>query len=316
MEKYPQMKTQLEQTLQALEGVTQEELEWKPVQHEKVRTIGDMMRHIVQAEDTFINRFIMGQDVQPRTPQTNPTTESLMNDFKSLRGRTMSLWEWHLVEGLPRVLNAFPPELSVKAVQQLERLGVEVRTGTPVTAVDSEGVVAGVRIPAATVIWAAGVAASPLGSFLGVPLDRNGRVVVEPDLTVPGRPDVFVIGDLALYTHQGGAPLPGVSPVAMQEGRAVARTIADRLAGRPARPFRYLDKGTMAVVGRSAAVAEVFGVKLAGLPAWLAWCFLHIFYLIGFRNRFVVMFEWAWSYFSSQRGARLITGDIEHPRSR
>ena len=165
-------------------------------------------------------------------------------------------------------------------------------------------------------LWAAGVAASPIGTFLGVPLDRNGRVVVEPDLTIPGRPEIFVIGDLALFTHQGGRPLPGVSPVAMQQGRHVARSIRRRLAGDSAEPFHYFDKGSMAVVGRSAAVAEVFGLKLKGLPAWLAWCFVHIFYLIGFRNRFIVMFEWAWSYVSYQRGARLITGDLENPRPR
>ncbi len=237
----------------------------------------------------------------------------LVDDFRHIDPRAARVV---LLEAGKRILPTYTPASSESARRELERLGVEVRTGTPVTAVDAEGVVAGERIPAATVIWAAGVAASPLGSFLGVPLDRNGRVVVEPDLTIPGRPEVFVIGDLALYGHQGGAPLPGVSPVAMQEGRYVARAIAARLAGRSLPAFRYLDKGTMAVVGRSAAVAEVFGVQLAGLPAWLAWCFLHIFYLIGFRNRFVVMFEWAWSYFSSQRGARLITGDIEHPRSR
>jgi NADH dehydrogenase len=183
--------------------------------------------------------------------------------------------------------------------------------------VDGSGIaVAGERIETATVLWAAGVAAAGIGSFLGAPLDRNGRVVVERDLTVPAHPEIFVIGDLAVFTHQGSQPLPGVSPVAMQQGRHVARAIRERLQGRPAPPFRYVDKGSMAVVGRSAAVAEVFGVKLRGLPAWLAWCLLHIFYLIGFRNRFVVMFEWAWSYVSYQRGARLITGNLDEPRPR
>ena len=140
--------------------------------------------------------------------------------------------------------------------------------------------------------------------------------MVEPDLTVPGHPEIFVIGDLSLFTHQGGKPLPGVSPVAMQQGRHVARSIRDRLAGRSARPFHYLDKGSMAVVGRSAAIAELLGLNLRGFLAWLAWSLLHIFYLIGFRNRFVVMFEWAWAYVTYQRGARLITGNLEAPRKR
>ena len=223
-----------------------------------------------------------------------------------------------LVEAGPRILPTYSETSSENARAELVRLGVEVRTGAPVTAVDADGIAIGngERIDAATVLWAAGVAASPIGTFLGVPLDRNGRVVVEPDLTIPGHPEIFVIGDLALFTHQGGRPLPGVSPVAMQQGRHVARSIRRRLAGNSAEPFHYFDKGSMAVVGRSAAVAEVFGLKLKGLPAWLAWCFLHIFYLIGFRNRFVVMFEWAWSYVSYQRGARLITGDLENPRPR
>ena len=217
---------------------------------------------------------------------------------------------------------AHPPELfarssSENAAAELRRLRVEVRTGEPVTAVDETGLVAGgLHIEAGTVLWAAGVAASRVGNCLGVPIDKNGRVVVEPDLTIPGHPEIFVIGDLALFTHQGGRPLPGVSPVAMQQGRHVARSIRDRLAGRAARPFHYLDKGSMAVVGRSAAIAEVLGLKLRGFPAWLAWCLLHIFYLIGFRNRFIVMFEWAWAYVTYQRGARLITGNLEAPRKR
>ncbi len=238
----------------------------------------------------------------------------LVDDFRHIDPREARIV---LVEAGPRVLPSYTAESSENARRELSRLGVEVRTGAPVTAVDATGIgVGSERIDTATVLWAAGVAASGIGGFLGAPLDRNGRVVVEPDLTVPGHPDIFVIGDLALFTHQGGQPLPGVSPVAMQQGRHVARAIRDRIAGRPALAFRYVDKGSMAVVGRSAAVAEVFGVKLRGLPAWLAWCLLHIFYLIGFRNRFIVMFEWAWSYVSYQRGARLITGNLDEPRPR
>ena len=239
----------------------------------------------------------------------------LVADFRHVDPREARIV---LVEAGPRILPTYSETSSENARAELVRLGAEVRTGAPVTAVDAGGIAIGNgdRIDAATVLWAAGVAASPIGTFLGVPLDRKGRVVVEPDLTIPGRPEIFVIGDLAFFTHQGDRPLPGVSPVAMQQGRHVARSIRRRLAGNSAEPFHYFDKGSMAVVGRSAAVAEVFGLKLKGLPAWLAWCFLHIFYLIGFRNRFIVMFEWAWSYVSYQRGARLITGDLENPRPR
>ncbi len=239
----------------------------------------------------------------------------LVDDFRHVDPREARVV---LVEAGARILPSYSAVSSENARAELVRLGVEVRTGAPVTEVDASGIAIGgtERLEAATVLWAAGVAASRIGNFLGCPLDRNGRVVVEPDLTVPGRPEIFVIGDLALFTHQGGRPLPGVSPVAMQEGRHVARSIRRRLEGKTAEPFHYIDKGSMAVVGRSAAVAEVLGLHLRGLVAWLAWCLLHIFYLIGFRNRFVVMFEWAWSFVSYQRGARLITGNLEEPRSR
>jgi NADH dehydrogenase len=214
-----------------------------------------------------------------------------------------------LLEAGLRILPAFSEESSRRGQKLLERRGVEVRTQTAVTGVDGEGVSLGSeRLETATVLWAAGVATSSLTRQLGVPLDRAGRVIVEPDLSIPGHPEVFVIGDLAAYLHQTGAPLPGLSPVAMQQGRHAARTIRRRLEGRPPRAFRYFDKGTMAVIGRSAAVAEIHGLRLWGFPAWLAWCFVHIFFLIGFRNRFLVMFEWAWAYFTYQRGARLITG--------
>ena len=239
----------------------------------------------------------------------------LVDDFRHIDPREARIV---LVEAGPRVLPTYTDATSLNAESALRERGVEVRTGAPVTLVDAEGVQLGAaeRIPAKTAIWAAGVAASPIASRLGVPLDRSGRVVTEPDLSIPGHPEVFVIGDLGLFLHQGGRALPGVSPVAMQQGRYAARAIASRIQGRPIAPFHYVDKGTMAVIGRSAAVAEVAGIRLRGFPAWLAWCFVHIFYLIGFRNRFIVMFEWAWAYVSYQRGARLITGDIGGGRSR
>ncbi len=214
-----------------------------------------------------------------------------------------------LLEAGPRILPAYSEESSRRGQRLLESRGVKVRTAAAVTGVDGGGVSLGSeRLEAATVLWAAGVATSPLTRQLGVPLDRSGRVVVLPDLSIPGHPEIFVVGDLAAYLHQTGRPLPGLSPVAMQQGRHAARTIRRRLEGLPSRPFRYVDKGTMAVIGRSAAVAEIRGVRLWGRPAWLAWCLVHIFFLIGFRNRFLVMFEWAWAYITYQRGARLITG--------
>jgi len=184
-----------------------------------------------------------------------------------------------------------------------------VRTGATVTNVTSDAVwVGGDQIRCRTVLWAAGVEASPLARSLGVPLDRAGRVPVEPDLSVPGHPDVFVIGDLGAFTHQTGAPLPGVAPVAIQQGRAAANNVLRRLSGLATQPFRYRDRGSMATIGRAAAVAMVGRLQLSGYPAWLAWLFVHIIFLIGFRNRFLVLFEWAWAYITWHRGARLITG--------
>jgi NADH dehydrogenase len=211
-----------------------------------------------------------------------------------------------LLEGLDRVLPAYPPDLSAKAQRQLEQLGVEVRTSSLVTGVDAEGVTLGAeRLRARTVLWAAGVAASPLGRSLGAPVDRVGRVRIENDLSVPGRPEVFVTGDLAAF-EQDGRPVPGVAPAAMQMGAHAARNVLRRVAGQPSRPFRYVDKGSLATIGRRAAVAVIGRVKLWGFPAWLAWLGIHIFFLIGFRNRLVVMFEWALAYFTHQRNARLI----------
>ena len=220
-----------------------------------------------------------------------------------------------LVEGGPRILASYPEDLSAKAKESLENLGAEVWTGAPATSITPERVVVGDReIPCATTLWAAGVKASPLAKSLGVPLDRAGRVSVEPDLSIAGLPEVFVIGDLAVFTHQTGKPLPGVAPVAIQQGRHVARNILLSAHGKPRRAFHYFDKGTLATIGRAAAVADFGAVKISGLFAWLAYLFVHIFFLIGFRNRFVVMFEWAWAYVTMQRSARLITGDIDRIR--
>ena len=213
-----------------------------------------------------------------------------------------------LIEAGPRLLPSFPAPLSAHAGTALARLGVEVRTGAPVTQVTHDAVwLGGEQIRARTVLWAAGVAASPLARSLGVPLDRAGRVLVEPDLSVPGHGMVFAIGDMSSVRGPDGHPLPGLAPVAIQQGQAVAANVRRRLAGLPTRPFRYRDRGSMATIGRAAAVAVVGRLQLHGLPAWLAWLFVHIMSLIGFRNRFLVLFEWAWAYMSWQRGARLIT---------
>jgi len=219
-----------------------------------------------------------------------------------------------LLEGMPRLLNAYPERLSEKARRSLHELGVEVRLSTKVSAIDAEGLTAGEeRIPARTVLWAAGVQASPLARSLGVPLDRAGRVNVSADLSVPGHPEIFVIGDLAAV-QQDGKPVPGIAPAAMQGGRSVARAILDSVAGKPRRPFRYVDKGMFAVIGRGSAVGLAgTRIALSGFIAWLAWLFIHILYLVGFRNRVVVMVNWAYSYLTLRRGVRLITHERPEP---
>src|SRR5262249_10408824 len=190
----------------------------------------------------------------------------------------------------------------------LTTLGVKVRSDAHVTNIDEQGVYLGdEKIRAATVIWGAGVRATALTARLGAPLDRAGRVLINRDLTLPGHHNVFAIGDMT-FLEQDGKPLPGVSPVAMQMGRCVARNIKNDLAGKPYDEFRYFDKGSMATIGRKAAIAELGKLHLSGFMAWMAWLMVHIFFLIGFRNRFAVIFNWAWSYFTYQRGARLITG--------
>ncbi|MEO7062773.1 MAG: NAD(P)/FAD-dependent oxidoreductase [Dokdonella sp.] len=222
----------------------------------------------------------------------------------------------HLIEAGPRLLASMPESLSAKARSALEKLGVSVHTGTAVTAVDQNGVImGGQRIASRTVIWAAGVAASPLGASLGVERDRAGRIVVTPDLSVLGHPDVFVIGDLANFV-QDGQPVPGVAPAAKQMGAYVADVICKRMTGRATKPFRYRDYGNLATIGRMAAVVDLGGVRMWGAPAWLFWLVAHIFFLIGFRNRLSVMSEWIWSYFTYQRAARIIIGHNENPRRR
>ncbi len=215
-----------------------------------------------------------------------------------------------LLEGSDRVLPPYAPELSEKARQQLARLGVDVRTGQMVTSIDADGVlVGGELIPAKTVLWAAGVTGSRLGRTLGVPLDRANRVVVNPDLSVPGHPEVFVVGDLASLL-QDGKPIPGVAPAAMQEGKHAAENILRAIRGETGLPFRYLDKGSLATIGRWSAVAQLGRTQLSGPIAWLAWLLIHVMFLIEFRNRVLVLIQWAWSFVSYDRGARLITGPL------
>jgi len=229
----------------------------------------------------------------------------LARDFRNIYPEEAEIL---LLEGGPKILPSFAPDLSKSAHRQLAELGVRVRTGAQVTHIDEYGVnLDDERIRAATVIWAAGVRATALTDRLGAPIDRAGRVLVNHDLTVPGHHNVFAIGDMT-YLEQDGKPLPGVSPVAMQMGRRVARNIRNDLAGKPYEEFRYFDKGSMATIGRKAAIAEIGKLHLSGFIAWMAWLTVHIFFLIGFRNRFAVLFNWAWSYYTYQRGARLITG--------
>jgi NADH:ubiquinone reductase (H+-translocating) len=233
--------------------------------------------------------------------------QSLARDFRHFDPGSASIM---LLEAGPSLLAAFPEPLRAVARKDLERLGVVVRTGAAVTSVSHGRVEVGSEsIVAETVIWAAGVAASPLGATLGVPVDRAGRVRVEPDLTIPGYRNVFVIGDLASLDGENGKPLPGVAQVAIQMGKHAARNIVRAIEKQPYRAFRYHDLGNMATIGRASAVADFGWLRLHGYIGWLAWLFVHILNLIGFRNRFVVMIQWIWSYFSYQRAIRLITGD-------
>jgi NADH dehydrogenase len=241
--------------------------------------------------------------------------DTLRHDFRHINPREAQII---LVEGEPRVLPSFPPDLSAKAEKQLIALGVRTLDGGRVTAIDAAGVTIKTadredRIPTRTVLWAAGVRASSLGKKLAeraaAPLDRAGRVIVEPDLTIPGHPEIFVIGDLASFTHQGDKPLPGVAPVAMQQGRYVAKRIRQRLNGEtPTAPFHYFNKGNLATVGRNRAVADFGKVHISGFVAWFVWVFVHLMYLVEFENRLLVLTEWVYNYTTRNRGARLITG--------
>jgi NADH dehydrogenase len=236
---------------------------------------------------------------------------ALRRDFRHIDPREATVM---LLEGGPRVLPSYPPELAEKAKNDLRRLGVEVRTETLVTDIQPDSVrAAGWTIPTRTVVWAAGNMASPLLKSLDAPLDRVGRVVVEPDCSIPGHPEVFVLGDAAAFEHQEGGTLPGICPVAIQMGEYAARTIAGDRAGRPRRAFKYWDKGQLAVVGRGRAVADIGRFHFGGFIAWLTWIFVHIFFLIGFRNRVLVLIQWAWSYFTYGVGARIITQDVHLP---
>ncbi|HEY6895261.1 MAG TPA: NAD(P)/FAD-dependent oxidoreductase [Rhodanobacteraceae bacterium] len=233
---------------------------------------------------------------------------TLKNEFRRINPRDAHIY---LVEAGPRVLPSMPESLSKSAERQLARLGVDVHVGEAVTGVDANGVAfGGRRVETETVLWAAGVAASPLGRQLSDKCDRAGRVPVSPDLSLPDHPEVFVIGDLATLT-QNGKPVPGIAPAAKQMGKYVAEAIRDRLAGQPTKPFRYRDYGNLATIGRMAAVVDLRGIHLSGLIAWWFWLIAHVFFLIGFRNRIMVLIDWAWSYWTYKRHARIIFGRKE-----
>jgi NADH dehydrogenase len=240
--------------------------------------------------------------------------DTLKHDFRRINPTEAQII---LVEGTDRVLPTYPPKLSEAARKMLERLKVTVRTGAMVTDVKAHSVTIKCGdhteiIPTRTILWAAGVLASPLGVALGKRLgaktDRAGRVIVDPDMTIPGHPEVFVIGDLSSFTHQTGKPLPGVAQPAIQQGRYVAKVIERRLRGEKSPPFRYFDKGNLATIGRGAAVADLNFITLAGLPAWLVWLFVHLMYIVEFKNRLLIFMQWMWLYITFDRAARLITG--------
>lgn len=234
---------------------------------------------------------------------------TLAKDFRHINPSEARVF---LVEGEPRLLAAYPEDLSESARKQLAGLGVEVRTSTRATNLTEAGVQLGDEfIPCRVKIWAAGNTASFVGKTLGMPVDRAGRVIVNDDLSIPGHPEIQVIGDLANFSHQTGEPLPGISAVAMQQGRHAARNVLRMIKGRKPEPFRYWDKGTMATIGRNKAVADLKFVHLKGRLAWLAWLFVHILFLVGFRNRVLVFIQWAWAYLTFDKGARLITRNFQ-----
>jgi NADH dehydrogenase len=243
----------------------------------------------------------------------------LMKEFRAIDPRRSRII---LLEGGPRVLPAYPEDLSASAERQLKEMGVEVRTNALVTNIEPGLVSIGnEKIPASVILWGAGVSASPLGRMLGVPTDKAGRVIVQPDLSLPGHPEVFVTGDLASARRHNGQPVPGVAPAAIQMGKFAARQIKRTVAGKPREKFEYLDKGSLATIGRSRAVADLGKLHISGYFAWLAWLFIHLLFLIGFRNRLFVMIEWAWAYLTYNHSARLITDPaekeaVEKPRAR
>lgn len=234
----------------------------------------------------------------------------LTKEFRSIDPRQSRII---LLEGGPRVLPTYPEDLSASAERQLKEMGVEVRTNAMVTNIEQGVVSVGKeKIPASVILWGAGVSASPLGRMLGVPVDKAGRVIVQPDLTVPAHPEVFVAGDLASAMRHNGQPVPGVAPAAIQMGKFAARQIKRSVEGKPREKFEYLDKGSLATIGRSRAVADFPGkIHISGYFAWLAWLFIHLLFLVGFRNRLFVLSEWAWAYLTYNHSARLITDPAE-----
>ena len=310
--------------------------EWEPIAP-GLKTIEDALeirRRVLLAFELAERRAAAGEPAEPLqfvVVGAGPTgvelagtlaeicRHALANDFRSIDPRQTHI---HLLEGGPRVLPTYPDDLSRSALDQLQRLGVEVHISTMVTKVEPGVISMGqTRMQATVIVWAAGVAASSLGKKLGADLDRAGRVLVQPDLSVANHPEVFVIGDLAALKDASGKLLPGVAPVAILEGRFVAKLIRREVAHRatsngepaPRPPFHYWDKGSLATIGRAAAVAQFGRIHISGFMAWLAWLFIHIFFLIGFQNRVLVLIQWAWSYFTYERGARLITGSTTLP---
>jgi NADH dehydrogenase len=245
--------------------------------------------------------------------------DTLRHDFRHIDPSSARIF---LIEGSDRLLPSYPPKLSAAAQKMLEGLGVTVRTSAMVTNIEKDLVTVrkgdATELHAArTILWAAGVLGSPVAASVarqtGAPIDKAGRIIVEPDCTVPGHPEIFVIGDLALFTHQGGQPLPGVAQPAIQEGHYVAGAIMRRLRGEAAKPFHYFDKGNLAVIGRGKAVADLNWLRVSGLPAWLMWIFVHLFYIVEFQIRLLVFLQWAWFYITFDRSARLITGKNPFP---
>ncbi|HEX8924156.1 MAG TPA: NAD(P)/FAD-dependent oxidoreductase [Terriglobales bacterium] len=233
----------------------------------------------------------------------------LAHDFRAIRPAATRVL---LIEAGPRILPTYPEDLSRSATEQLRKLGVEVLSGAPVTDIAADHVLVGdKRLPSTVVLWGAGVSASPLGKKLGVPTDRAGRVIVSSDLTIPGHSNVFVLGDLAAAKRPDGKPVPGVAPAAIQMGKYAGETILRDISAEPRKPFVYHDKGSLATIGRSAAVGEIGKFHFSGFTAWMAWLLVHIYFLIGFRNRIVVLLQWLWAYVSFSRGARLITGQSQ-----